>query len=194
MHAKVLTAVLTGVALLAASPVSAQTFPIFKSICLDTQGRREAALAAMDKAGGWATVDMSKASLPPNVKLTDYTVRTHTVDGEVQSIVVGDGTTMTGAGSIQVEVCMIMGKLEPDAVANTKSWVGAAPTMTMGIPTHGVNANMNIFMFKQGDDGGRTPIDLTSVTGGVLKEPVTMIITMEASGNGAMLAHMNMKP
>ena len=195
MHAKALAAALTGVAIFAASPASAQTFPIFKSICLDTQGRREAALATMDEAGGWTAVDTSKASLPPNVKLTDYTVRTHAVGGDVQSIVVGDGSTMTGSGPVHVEVCMMMGKLDPDAVANAKSWVGAAPTVTVAIPANGVNANMNIFMFKQGEDGGRTSIDLASATsGGALKAPVTMVITMEASGNNAMLARMNMKP
>jgi len=93
MRARAWTAVLTGVALLAAGSVSAETFPTFKTVCLDTNGGREAALAAMDKAGGWTAVDTSKASLPPNVKLTDYTVRTRTVEGEAQSIVVGAGST-----------------------------------------------------------------------------------------------------
>jgi hypothetical protein len=89
---------------------------------------------------------------------------------------------------------MMTGKLTPDTVASTKAWVGAAPTMTMAIPANGVNANMSIFMFKQGADDGRTPVDLASLSGGVLKEPMTMVMTVEASGNTGMLAHMIMKP
>jgi hypothetical protein len=194
MRTTVWTAVLTGVALLVAGSVSAETFPAFKTVCLDTNGERAAALAAMDKAGGWTAVDTSKTSMPPGVKLTDYVARTRTIDGEVQSIIVGSGTTVTGAGSVQIEMCMMTGKLGPDALASTKAWVGAAPMMTMAIPANGVNANMSIFIFKQGADGGRTPIDLAAFSGGGLKEPVTMVMTMETSGNTAMLAHMNMKP
>jgi hypothetical protein len=84
MRAGVWTAIFMGAAFLAAGSVSAETFPTFKNVCLDTNGGREAALAAMDKAGGWTAVDTSKATLPPNVKLTDYVVRTRTLDGEVQ--------------------------------------------------------------------------------------------------------------
>jgi len=49
-------------------------------------------------------------------------------------------------------------------------------------------------MFRQGADGSRTPIDPASLSGGALKEPVTMVMTMDSSGNTAMLAHMIIKP
>jgi hypothetical protein len=99
-----------------------------------------------------------------------------------------------GAGSVRIDLCLMTGKLNPNTVADIKGWVGAAPTVTMAMPANGVDAHMNLFMFKQGADGGRTPIDVASLNGGALTEPVTMVMTMEMSGNTAVLAHMIMKP
>ena len=85
------------------------------------------------------------------------------------------------------------GSLTAGALASAKAWAGMAPTITMSIPAAGVNATMNLYMFKD-VPGGHAPLDVVAMSGATRKEPFSMIMTMEAQNGAGVLARIDMKP
>lgn len=195
MRVMVLAPAAAGVLCLVAGGASADTFSTFKSLRLDAPVEQASVLAAADTAGGWTVADATKAKPPMagNFKLTNYAARTRTVDGVAQGLIVGSGATIVGDNSIPFEMCMFSGSLTPGAVASAKGWVGMPPTATMTFPTAGVNATMNLFMFKD-VPGGRAPLDATALSGATPRGPYSMIMIMESQGGQGMLARMDVKP